>query len=162
MKAWNRTWHQVFISQMFTTFVMHIKCEKCPHFQTSFVCFCWKRVWCLQVMSLILHLTWIWIGFWPWAVTVPRWPFSLCVRTIIPTYRHLKTSLSCPGSLFHKKNDCIVAFTSYGNNFCGNLTVKSIGPALFSRWKFCQSAKFFLRTCSCLCRMKNLNVSGVQ
>lgn len=134
-----------------------LKCHyKCVHIfkQHLLGFFCWKRVWCLAVMSLILHLSWIRIGLRPWAVTVLCWPFSLCVRTIIPTYRHLKTSLSCPGSLFHKKNDCIVAFTSYGNNFCGDLTVKSIGSALFLRWKSSQSAKFFPRTCPCLCRIK--------
>lgn len=102
---------------------------------------CWKWVWCLWATSLIMHLTWMWIWLWPWAVTVLCWPFSLRERTSIPTYRHLKTSLSCPGSLFHKKNDCIVAFTSYGNNFCSDLTVKSNGFALFLCWKCCQHAK---------------------
>lgn len=151
------------------SWVMHIKCktkEKKKHVLIfkRLLCFCWKRVWCLGVMSLILHLTWIWIGLWPWAVTVLRWPFPLCVRTIIPTYRHLKTSLSCPASLFHKKNDCIVAFTSYGNNFCGDLTVKKHRFRIVLALNILPVCQVFfpLRTCPCLCRMKNLSVSGVQ
>lgn len=95
--------------------------------------------------SLIMHLTWVWMGVWPWVVIVLWWPFSLSVRTRAPRTAfpqcHLETSLSCPHLLFHKKNECIVAFTSYGNNFRNSLTVKSNDFALFLHWNWCHYAR---------------------
>lgn len=74
-----------------------------------------------------------------------RWPFPLRVRTRAHVqhfpHRRLETSLSCPRVLFRKKNECIVAFGSHGNNFWNRLTVKSNGFALFQRWNWCQYAK---------------------
>lgn len=68
-------------------------------------------------------------------------------HTVFP-HRHLETSLSCPRFLVHKKNECIVAFTSHGNNFWNRLTVKSNGFALFIHWNGASVPSFL---CSFLC-----------
>lgn len=122
-------------------------------YKTLPLCFhSWKLVWCLRATSLIVHLIWIWIstdsdlGLWQSCSDLFPSPPSFCENkgphTVIP-HRHLETSLSCPRFLFQKKNECIVAFTSYGNNFWNSLTVKSNGFVLFIHWNCCQYAKFF-------------------
>lgn len=155
--CWNKTVHFM-ISFMFRSyFISHFfryRCHTFQHFPNisfwnetlPFCCHSWKWVCCLRAASLIMHLTCIWIRLWPWGCDSPALTFSpLCAnkgpRSAFP-HRHLETSLSCPRFLFHKKNECIVACASYGNNFWNSLTVKSNGFALFLRWNWCQYAKF--------------------